>query len=339
MNYEIRVTNRDGKLYLVYYQNGRKRKSTGLTDTKSNRAYLEREVIPKLKQQIANGEIVGANYSLNYFLDLVMKRKEKDVRDSTMAGYNRSVKKYLSFFDGNRDIRSIKVLDIEMLIEYLNISGQATRQYLIPLKKAFDLAIKRELMAINPVVYADKPKANIAKRRVYTVTQMQQLLDRSKGQLKTFLYIAFFTGMRCGEIIALTPDDVDMRGKKITVTKSCDDVFGVGETKTGKSRTVPILGTLHSYFEENPFEGFDVRVETIRVNFHRLCSRLGFFCEGLHNTRHTFISLMSMARENPLLIQNIVGHSSLKMINDVYSHYIQGENDFSAFDTLLTQQA
>jgi integrase len=152
--------------------------------------------------------------------------------------------------------------------------------YLTVVKLAFDMAIKHEVISINPVVYADKPRIQRRERKAYTVTQMFRILTESEGNLKTFYHFAFFTGMRAGEILALTWEDVDMKKRVINVTKSRDDEFGVNKTKNRKDRQVPILDRLYEYLSAIAIsDGFIVNqnYRTILRSSRLFCEKLGVF--------------------------------------------------------------
>jgi hypothetical protein len=116
-NYKIEIMPRDGKLYLKYYEDGKlQRKSTRLDDTKSNRAYLEKQVIPDLQSRHAKGEKLDASYSMKSFLDKVLLKKQC-LSQNTLLNYKLGARLFLDYFGQDKDIRAIKAYHIEEYID------------------------------------------------------------------------------------------------------------------------------------------------------------------------------------------------------------------------------
>lgn len=70
-------------------------------------------------------------------------------------------------------------------------------------------------------------------------------------------------------------------------------------------------------------------------NFKLLLKNIGYKVQGLHSTRHTFISLCVSAKVDLMLVQKMVGHSNLEMIYKVYSHYLDSENKRGELDRVF----
>lgn len=341
MNYEVSLKERRGILYAHYYEGSRLiKKSLRLKATKPNIAYAQKQIIPNLQMRIAKGERLFMENKVSVFFEKIEKRFA-DKAPATIAAYNKGLKRFLDYF-GDRDICSFTVDELDKYIEHLHktLTGKTIRLYLAPINLAFNEAIRLQVLTVNLLKYAIKPKVATKERKAYTVTQVWRLLDNAEGSLKTFLYIQFFTGMRAGEIMALTWSDIDLNRKKIMVSKSKSDTYGIGKTKSGKPREIPIINKLADYLSTLGNRNgvlFTYTTAYYRRNFRNLCDRLGFFYEGTHNMRHTFASLMLQARENPLLVKEFLGHTNLNMINTVYAHYIEDKQDCSRFGTLLEQ--
>lgn len=341
MNYEISLKERKGFLYAHYYEGGKLcRKSLKLKATKPNIAYAQKQIIPNLQADLAKGKRLFVETSVSVLFDKVMSRGSRS--RSTVRVYEIAFNHFLSYF-GDRDVSFFGVLDIDNYIAHLNsiLSGASFRPYLAPISLVFNEAIRLDLIYKNPVAYAIRPKVEYKERKVYTTMQMWQLLDNARGSLRVFLYIAFLTGMRAGEILALDWSDIDFNKKVITISKSRGQ-YGFGNTKSGKTRRIPMVNKLYEFlFPMRSDYGLLIKLHyaTIKLQMRTLCQKLDFFFEGLHNTRHTFASLMIQARENPLLVKEFLGHSDLAMINKVYAHYIQDNDDCAKFSALLAHTA
>ena len=92
------------------------------------------------------------------------------------------------------------------------------------------------LISTNPVSMVKSPK-NTQQTEVtpFSHKEINTLLDSCDEWMRTFLTIAFFTGMRSGELIALKWEDIDFNSGKIHVRRSIS-AGREGSTKTGKNK-------------------------------------------------------------------------------------------------------
>lgn len=344
MNFDISLKIRNNRLYVHYYEDGVLfKRSLKLDATKPNIAYANKHIIPSFQLRLARGLPVFSDISISAVFENLMKRYEFK-SSSTLDIYRRGFRYFFEYF-GDRSIDSFRTLELDKYIEYLSsrLSSSSVHVYLAPVSLVFIEALRLDYIHRNPFTYSIKPKNDTARRRVYTVTQVWQLLDTAEPKLKTYLFLGFFTGMRIGEILALRWSDIDLYSARIAVTKSYHPRFGLGLTKTGKSRYLPIFPKLLEYLaslERVSDSVVPLTYQTISKKMRSLCNSLGFFYEGTHNLRHTFASLMLRAQENPLFIKELLGQSvSSKMLEEVYSHYIEDNRDSSAFNSLLERRS
>jgi integrase len=161
-----------------------------------------------------------------------------------------------------------------------------------------------------------------------------------------FFLCAFRTGMRLGELLGLQWGDVDFHGKFIRVARS----YKLGRltpTKTGKIRRVDIsdqlievLKALHVARKREAMKtgtgevvevifhrgGKPMEQNYIRRVFKRLLAKAGLREIRLHDTRHTFASLLLSDGASPVYVKEQLGHSSIQMTVDIYGHLIPSSN-------------
>jgi len=172
----------------------------------------------------------------------------------------------------------------------------------------------------------------------------------------------FHTGMRASELAGLQWPDVDFRGRFITVRRQYNE-GKIRRTKTKKIRKIDISDTLlhelqalkkrrkEEYLgrgkneipewvflspgqiiweEGKPVghkEGQPLRMRHYRSRvFLRACDKAGIRRRRLHDTRHTFASILLMNGESPVYVKEQLGHSSIKLTVDIYGHWIPGSN-------------
>lgn len=327
------------KLYVEYYSRGvRKRESLNLSYTKANVAYATKNIVPEIERKIRYG-IDNRKYKISEFLSDVLEVAREERKKNTFETYLYGVNKFKKFI-GDINVEDITIKDIEKYIKTLKESGMSSATivvYLSPIHQAFDDAIRLGVITQNPVAFARKPQVKNKEFKVFNVIQAKTLLDKAEGELKTFLHIALFTGARAGEILALRWKDIAESKISIEKTKVKNHE---NSPKNGKPRKVPIMKPLGDYLSQVQRGGKDEFVVkcsyvVAKRNFYALLESLGYEKRVLHTLRHTFASLLYMARENPSMIRDFLGHSSMDMLNRKYAHHIEDEFDLKRTEELF----
>ena len=164
----------------------------------------------------------------------------------------------------------------------------------------------------------------------------------ASGLLVTCM-IGFFTGMRTGEIIALKLSDIDLKNEIISIN-STRSRFGEGLPKTAKSiRKVPILKDLKAFllyfiskkdegyllqtYNKKPYRDSQIFVDT----WAALLDELGIKYRRPYTMRHTYATYMLKNNlVSPVMLASLLGHSTPKMIYNVYVNYVnQNLQDFN----------
>ncbi len=184
----------------------------------------------------------------NYFSEV----KER-IRESTFLSYKKTYSNHVKQYFGNRFIDEIKVLDIENWKETIstNLSlGSCNRIYVV-FNEIFKYANRKFELKYNPIQLAGRFKrkndeiiTDKEKLKYITYEQFQQLISVIDDELwHCFFSFLYFTGMRKGEVLALTWNDIDFVAKKIVVNKSVSfktekSRYKITATKTSVNRNI-----------------------------------------------------------------------------------------------------
>jgi integrase len=156
---------------------------------------------------------------------------------------------------------------------------------------------------------------------------------------------ALYAGLRRGELMALQWDDVDLGGRRIRVARSWDakDRVVVAPKSAAGARSVPMLAVLRTHLLEHRLQagrsdglvfGADgaepFRYGSVVARAKRVWRNAGLSEIGLHECRHTFASLMIAAGVNAKALSTYMGHSSVTITYDRYSHLFPGSEDEAA---------
>lgn len=289
--------------------------------------------------------------------------KKKSVRPNTLREYTHIYNKNISPFLGNRNINSFVKSDIQTLIDRIaddNYKYERQNKIKVILNDMFSRAIEDDLMIKNP---AKGVKLRVDKElKAFALTAEQQIefLEASKGTFYDNLYnVALNTGLRPGELFALTQEDIHLEERYIDVNKTLvyqkylEDTcktFHIEPPKTKQSyRQVPINSECLKYLEKQfelkdivkrkrPREQNDylfvtsyntplnsqVYSDSIKAIVKQINLTRSFDNEfpvfSGHTLRHTFATRCFEAGVQPKVVQSYLGHATLKMTMDLYTH-------------------
>lgn len=200
---------------------------------------------------------------------------------------------------------------------------------LICLSSAFSYFKKMQWVASNPVHGVEQlevPKH--AYNWIHTREEMTRLLLACNEDLRDLVAMGLGTGLRFDELLHLQWSDVDLSRRLITVHRGRQ-----GTVKSGKLRHVPILDSVLPALKARalkragsilvfPGEGGKVRDQKAVRTIYKLALKRAQLDTALrfHDLRHTFASHWMMDGGCIFRLSKILGHSNVKITQDVYAH-------------------
>lgn len=276
------------------------------------------------------------------------------IRTSTYLSYQSHLRNHICPYIGDKRLDRIDGAALNELYAALLARGRAdgtglsastVRRVHAMLHKAFRDAVRWELIARNPADSADPPKLRAGRQgefSTWTADELRRFLEsvRSDNLYPLWLLLAT-TGMRRGEALGLRWCDIDLPRGEAAVRQtvvSHNYAIGMSEPKTARGRRVVALddhtvAALETYKEERaPADDdellFCYRTGTplnpidISKRFIRLSKRAGLKRIRLHDLRHTHATLALQAGIHPKIVSERLGHSTISLTLDIYSHAI-----------------
>ena len=178
--------------------------------------------------------------------------------------------------------------------------------------------------------------------KIWTMEQFKKFIEAEKDNIMyyTAFNVLFYTGLRIGELLALTWGDIDFDNQTISVNKSLqvlDGITYVTSPKTKKSiRNVTIFQNLVEILQNyknacyDPID--DLRLfPFVKSSILRELKKKAKIQElpqiRLHDFRHSHASLLIELGFSPLAIAERLGHESVKTTLDTYSHLYPNKQD------------
>src|SRR5215208_132404 len=221
--------------------------------------------------------------------------------------------------------------------------------------KALSQAVRWDLIARNPADAVKAPSPATEEMRPLSADEARRLLDAAKGDRLEALYVlAVHTGMRRGELLGLKWSDVDLEGGIVSVRRTLTRTdngkrVALGDPKTKRShRTIRItpqaVEALRRHLTNQMEEmerlgdiyidqglvfttevGTPINPSNLRQrSFAPLLERAGLPRITFHDLRHTCASLLFQKNVHPKLVQELLGHASVAITLDTYSHMLPG---------------
>lgn len=320
---------------MVHGERIKKPLSSSITEARRERDRLLKEIL--IYGNIQESQPVPDTKLFGEVAEQWAKIKAKKVKSSTLKDYRGAMNYYVLPRFGNVPIADIGYLDVEEFVCGLNCSNKRINNVLVPMRSLLKFALKAGLIDKNPMDLVENLK--VGKPDIYPLSmeEVKRFLECVLPLYRNFFVVAFFAGMRFGEMAALKWKNVDFRLGVIKVRET--RVRGEeGRPKTkGSVRDIemlpPVIDALRDQRKftmgksEYVFLNHNNRpLLPGSVNYHvwkPTLKKAGLKPRSLYQTRHTFATLMLDGREHPGRVQRMMGHESLKMILERYYSYIK----------------
>jgi integrase len=321
------------QFYYTDWQGNKKKKKKRGFSTKKEALEYEREFL--LKQSNDTTMLFNSLYEL-YIEDMTSR-----LRISTIENKSYIIElKILPYFK-DRPISEIKPTDIRkwqnMLIKNENEYSETYLKTINnQLTAIFNYAVKYYDLRENPCRKAGSMgKSNADEMLFWTREEYNKFIEyvSDKPQSKMAFETLYWTGIRIGELMALTLKDIDFDNKTISINKSIQRIKQediITAPKTPKSnRVIPITDNLCNDLKVYTDMLYDLKPTDRIFNFTKFflhhemdrgCKKSGVKRIRLHDLRHSHASLLIELGFTPLIIAERLGHEKIETTLNTYSH-------------------
>jgi integrase len=337
---------------------GKRRHVSGKTKTEALVA-LRKATVDRDGGLIFEVENITLAEYLHRWLDSPVKTK--NLKPITVEQYEQQIRVHIVPSLGRVKLRTLSPELVQDFYDSKIAAGlkpSSVRYIHAVLHNALEHAHKRRLIPDNVASKTDPPKVRPPEIQPLDAEQAKTLLDASRTEPLGSLYtVAATAGLRIGELLALRWTDVDLEQGVMRVSRNLSRAKGgprFTTPKNGKGRSVTLtkqaieslrshrkaqnevrlrLGTL---WEDN---GLVFASETgkpltrdfvDRRSFKPLLKRAGLPKIKLHDLRHTCATLLLSRGVHPKYVQELLGHASIVMTLNRYSHWIPSMGDQTA---------
>ncbi|NLE79448.1 MAG: site-specific integrase [Rhodococcus sp.] len=318
--------------------------------------------LAEVQKTVIDGTVVsGTNLRLGDFLDEWLAGQESRLRATTHYSYNVAVgrlKKHL----GRYKLQALTPMQIEKFYAELldhggrngeSLSPKTVRNTHVVLRKALADAERLGLVPRNAAAAARGPSVSRPEMTTWTSDQLRtfaQVAERSR--MRHAFTVLATTGMRRGEALGLRWGDIDFDAGQLAIVQTVTAIEGkilIGKPKTsGSRRTVYVhdvtvkalrqqrqlqaeerLAAGPAWSQDNDLvfrtpTGDPVNPDWFSRHFDQLVAEADVPRIRLHDLRHTNATLSLKAGVHPKIVSERLGHSSIAITLDMYSHVTPG---------------
>jgi integrase len=278
------------------------------------------------------------------------------LRERTYYDYSEKLGRYVRSHIGRLKLADVRPLDVQAIYTAMGERGLSPRTIRYThaiLSSTFKQAVRWNMLARNPCEAVELPRMERKEMQALSPEEVGRFLTQSTMDEYGVLFaFAIATGMRPEEYLALKWSDIDLESRTSIVTRTLVWRKGggwyFGEPKTTRSRrTVTFPESIakglrthrsrqvktklrlgSSYLAENlvfaTLQGTPVNLRNLtQRHFKPILTRAGLSESlRLYDLRHTCASLLLGANEHPKIVSERLGHASITLTLDTYSHVL-----------------
>ena len=310
----------------------------------------KREAQLKIKELVerfnAGVQAKPKNYTISEWADIWLNDHIRlEVRENSFIALKQLIKGHVKPEVGHIHLQTLRVPHVQAMVQNKlkqGLSPATVKKIRNALHAVIEYAVKMELLIRNPVKLVAVKNVDRPEIKSLSREQTQRLLHEAQGQyLYPAILLLALTGLRRSEVCGIKWSDINFEAETLYIQRAvvkCGSYnLLIHDTKTARSRRLiplpqTVLAALKNLKETNSSSeyvfsrpnGQPIYPESIYDRLRVLGKRIGVPRINVHMLRHTAASLLLEAGENPKVVQELLGHSSISITMDIYSHVIPG---------------
>ncbi|MBI4006566.1 MAG: site-specific integrase [Gammaproteobacteria bacterium] len=331
----------------------------------------EKKLVEVIHELNTGAYIEPSKISVAEFLDKWLNVIRGNVARKTWERYAEICKHHINPYIGHLSLNKLQPAHISDLYSRLLESGRKdgkgglSKRSVLHVHRVFreamHQAIRWRVRGHNPCDAVDPPRPAKTERLTFTTEETLSLLVRAKGS-RTYLpiLIAVTTGMRRSEIIGLRWKDIDLDKGRLSIRQSAEQTKAHGiqfkEPKTSKSQRMISLPMITiDGFSQHRIEQAKIFLQTgkrlsadglvfdspiglytpdqLTSEYRRFVKKHGFKHVTFHDLRHTHATHLLEQNIHPKIVSERLGHSTIALTLDTYSHILPNMQDCVAIVT------
>ena len=282
---------------------------------------------------------VEPDMQMDKFIDIYFSDKRNELKESSMRNKRHMMNKHILPYFGPRKLNEITPADIiqwQKIIQEENLSKTYERMIQNQINALFNHAQRIYNLKENPCKKVKRMgKSDADKLDFWTKEEYETFISGVNKQSEDYLMfeILFWTGIREGELLALTLSDFDMSNNLLHINKTYHRINGkdvISSPKTDNSvRTIIIPNFLKEEVQEYIRQHyglpenerlFPIVARTLQKRLKKYEEKTGVKPIRVHDLRHSHVAYLINQGVEPLIIKERLGHKNIQITLNTYGH-------------------
>lgn len=300
----------------------------------------------KMRLLYLESQNINTKISFKALIKNFCEHRKEQVKISTYNNEYINIKNHILPYFEKSDITKIlrqHILDYrDKLIEKTDLSNNTINKIMLVLKMIFQYAVENQYINRKPFEHIKQLKTEKPFINFWTPQEFKKFNDFITSKKINLRYIVFYrlaylTGARLSELLALTWNDINFYNYTVRISKSLkydklNKCYYLDTTKTKSSeRTIALNKKMIEILEELKQQSKAIYIFSYDENFPKSKTFTEIFSQlqneiddlkkiRFHDLRHSHVALLIDMQEQDFLIKERMGHSSIKITYDVYGH-------------------
>lgn len=279
----------------------------------------------------------ACNYTIHDYSNIWFKQKQRNWSHTTSRGYGQKYNSYIKPNWGHLKLTEFKPSMFDEWASESLLSGKSINEARDVLNRIYKRAFYDEVIDQNPLSRIERYKQTKIEPKPFSINEIEAILNSLPEFHRHFYEVAFFTGLRVGELLSLRWEDVDLDNDavhiRVNITtgkeKAPKTPGGIRKVDLHPRAANAILQHKNSLFTSekrvfvDPKDGCDYRNgDGLRKYIWKpALEKAGVAYRYPYQCRHTFASMMLSEGKKPLWVAKQMGHANWGMIRKVYGRW------------------
>lgn len=298
------------------------------------------------------GSILPINTTISDAIDWWWKTQKCHHRAKTIENYEKDIANHINPGIGHILLLEITPYQIKDWINEKDLSNSTKNNILIPLRKMFNEVYNNGFIEKNIMNRIPSFKIEKKRKEPFKPIEVDSILKALDEPFRSFYQFSFWTGLSTGEQIALKWKDIDFESCLFYVRRQMSGGKYLEETKNEtRNRRVELIEPAYQailavapedlmqnrskYDDEwifkNPRTNDHWRIDALTNPWRKALKALKIKYRRPYNTRHTFASIMITACLPDGWIRHQMGHSTMRMLEEVYGRWMDDAGNVVAW--------
>lgn len=278
-----------------------------------------------------------------------------ELKESTTYNYKSQYDNHLAPVIGNMKLKDITTPKITELMQSYKLNANTVKKIYVVLQSIFTRGVEQGFIRDTPCKHVILPKRYRKKKPVLDENQAKAFLTLLEtkaweNDLKTIIKVLLYTGMRSGECLGLSWEDIDFAERTISINHNLADIGGKHFLTTPKTessiRTIGMSQILSDILQEHkkqqdklvynlgskcahPEMVFTSALgnyrdrSSLNTSFKRFLKGTGFDFLTLHSLRHCNATLLLNSGVDLKIVSEHLGHSGVEVTANVYAEVLK----------------